>query len=211
MIKGSSQGNLYALVNNAGLFADKKRFSEDGIELTFAVNHIAPFLLTHLLLPALTASAEAKVLTVSSNSHYLTWFDPQHAINPRPYVHLWAYKVSKLSNVLFTAEFNRRNPGSQMRAFAIDPGLVNTDIGLKNNRGIVKFGWSIRQKQGQSVDVPVRTITHLVSDDLGQDDHSLYWKNCRPKAPSPAALNANLARRLWEESCRLCGIENYFA
>lgn len=211
LIREMGHGSLDVLVNNAGIFSARKRFSEDGIELTFAVNHIAPFLLTHLLLPALNASTDARVLTVSSNSHYNTWFDPRRASHPGFYLHIWAYKVSKLSNVLFTAEFNRRNPNQRIRAFAVDPGLVNTEIGAKQNEGLVSFAWRIRQNQGQSAEVPVRTITHLASTELGQQRQYLYWENSQPKAPGKAALDADLARRLWEESCRLCGIVDYFS
>ncbi len=211
LIRKSGQGKLDVLVNNAGIFSARKRFSEDGIELTFAVNHIAPFLLTHCLLPALNASEDARVLTVSSNSHYNTWFNPCRASHPGCYLHIWAYKVSKLSNVLFTAEFNRRNSNQRIRAFAVDPGLVNTEIGAKQNEGLVSFVWRIRQNQGHSTDVPVRTITHLAFTELGQQRQFLYWKNSQPKAPSRAALNTDLASRLWEESCRLSGIGDYFS
>lgn len=210
LLRGTQSGRLDILVNNAGLFSGRKRFSEDGIELTFAVNHIAPFLFTHLLLPALNQSPEARVLTVSSNSHYGTRFDPESASDPKPYLNLWAYKVSKLSNVLFTAEFNRRNPNSSMRAYAVDPGLVNTDIGLKQNEGLVGLVWRVRQRQGHDVEVPVRTITHLVNNNLGDNTQYLYWKNSQPKTPSRAAMDPDFARRLWEKSCRLCGIEDYF-
>lgn len=211
LIRETGKGRLDVLVNNAGVFSAKKRFSEDGIELTFAVNHIAPFLLTHCLLPALNASDDARVLTVSSDSHYNTRFDPRRASHPGIYLHIWAYKVSKLSNVLFTVEFNRRNSYQGLCAFAVDPGLVNTEIGAKQNEGLVSFVWRIRQNQGQNPEVPVRTITHLASAELGQQRLVPYWKNSQPKAPSRAALDPNLARRLWEESCRLCGIEDYFS
>lgn len=210
LLKKNSPPRLDVLVNNAGLVSDKKRFTEDGIELTFAVNHLAPFLLTQQLLPILSASPDSRVITVSSNSHYTTWFNPRNASNPGFYNLLWAYKVSKLSNVLFTAEFNRRNPETRLHAYAVDPGLVNTDIGLKGNNGLVNWFWSLRQKNGTDAEIPVRTILRLASDIRDNLDTHLYWKNRQPTRPSRAALNPDLAKRLWEESCRLCGIVNYF-
>lgn len=211
LVQENSTSHLDVLVNNAGLVSDKKRYTEDGIELTFAVNHLAPFMLTQRLLPVLSASSDSRVITVSSNSHYNTWFNPQRASNPIVYNLLWAYKVSKLSNVLFTAEFNRRNPDTNIHAYAVDPGLVNTDIGLKGNGSLVYWFWSLRQKNGTAAEVPVRTITHLVTEIRGIVDPHLYWKNSQPKLPSRAALNPDLAKRLWEESCRLCEISDYFS
>lgn len=210
-LQKNSTSRLDILINNAGLVSNKKRFTEDGIELTFAVNHLAPFLLTHRLLPSLRMSPDARVITVSSNSHYTTWFNPKRASNPVLYNLLWAYKVSKLSNVLFTAEFNRRNPDAKVHAYAVDPGLVNTDIGLKSNGSLAKWIWSLRQKGGTDAEVPVRTIMRLVSDTRDNLNGYLYWKDSQPRRPSPAAMNPDLASRLWEESCRLCKIADYFA
>ncbi len=211
LIQKNSTACLDILINNAGLVSEKKRFTEDGIELTFAVNHLAPFLLTHRLLPVLTLSPDARIITVSSNSHYNTWFNPKRASNPVLYNLLWAYKVSKLSNVLFTAEFNRRNPDLNIHAYAVDPGLVNTDIGLKSNGILAKWIWSLRQKGGTDAEVPVRTILHLTSESHENLNGYLYWKDSQPKQPSRAAINTELAKRLWEESCRLCKIVDYFA
>lgn len=210
LIQSSPRKCLDVLVNNAGLFSDRKRLTEDGIELTFAVNHLAPFLLTHQLLTVLNASENAKVITVSSKSHYGTWFNPCQAANPPLYIIFWAYKVSKLSNVLFTAEFNRRNPNQEMCAYAVDPGLVNTEIGLKGTSHLVQFGWGVRKKQGTDADLPSQTILNLATRPVEKDRPSIYWKNSQPLSPGRSALNPDLARRLWEESCRLCGIKDYF-
>ena len=131
ILEEEHEGKLDVLVNNAGLSSQKRILTEDGIEQTFAVNHLAVMLLTYLLLPALKKTPGSRVLTVSSNSHYSTWFDPKIEKKPLFYFGLWAYKVSKLSNVLFTQRFNRMMGGTP-QAFAVDPGLVNTDIGLKD-------------------------------------------------------------------------------
>lgn len=206
----AEDGKLDLLVNNAGLYASARKLTEDGLELTFAVNHLAPFLLTHLLLPALERSTDARVLTVSSKSHYRVFFRQPHPQNPRFYLGIWAYAVSKLCNVLFSKEFNRRANRSNLHAWAVDPGLVNTEIGGKDGGYLSRLVWNARQKMGTHAEVPSRTILHLGSAPLDEITPDLYWWNSRPKAPSRLSCDANLARNLWELSCRLCGIDEYF-
>jgi NAD(P)-dependent dehydrogenase (short-subunit alcohol dehydrogenase family) len=199
-------GTLDILVNNAGTFADRYTPTEDGVEMTLAVNHMAPFLLTHELLPLLLAAPSGRVITVSSESHHNTFMDFSYLARPLIYVSLWAYKVSKLANVLYSAEFNRRLAGSSVRAYAVDPGLVNTDIGLKGTSGISQWVWKLRQRSGTGTDLPAQTIAHLCEDRI-EDQEELYWRSSRPGRASRAALNPKTASRLWEISCKLCGIE----
>lgn len=206
----TENGRLDLLINNAGLYSSAKKITEDGIEMTFAVNHLAHFLLTHLLLPVLGRAPDGRVLTVSSNSHYQVFFLQSRPQNPRIYIGIWAYAVSKLSNVLFTAEFNRRVNVDNMHAWAIDPGLVNTEIGSKDGGFLSRLVWRSRQKMGTQAEVPSRTILHLASAPLEEISSALYWMNSNPKAPSRLSRDAGLARDLWELSCRLCGIEEYF-
>ncbi|HNT55049.1 MAG TPA: SDR family NAD(P)-dependent oxidoreductase [Anaerolineaceae bacterium] len=193
---------LDLLVNNAGMIASSLQRTPEGIERTLAVNHLAPFLLTHQLLPWLQAASQARVITTSSESHYRTWINPRRINNPLIYHVLWAYKVSKLENVLFTLEFNRRvNP---TRAYAVDPGLVNTEIGLKGTGPFSRWIWELRRKGGTPAEVPARTIAYLASaEDLTA---APYWYNGAPKQPSRAARSPKTARELWAVSCQLCGI-----
>ncbi|HCS39857.1 MAG TPA: short-chain dehydrogenase [Anaerolineaceae bacterium] len=197
------------LVNNAGMYMGKKVFTEDGIETTFAVNHLAPFLLTHLLLPLLSQSASGRVITVSSDSHYRTSFTPEKAKNPSLFIGLFAYKVSKLSNILFSNEFNRlhaSNTGESVHAFAVDPGLVNTDIGMKETGGLASLVWRSRKNMGVSPEVPSKTILFLADEPGLTISTHIYWHLCKPKQPSVNALNPALAKRLWKESCKLTGL-----
>lgn len=198
--------SLDVLVNNAGVYMGSKEFTEDGIETTFAVNHLAVFLLTTLLLPLLEKSPGSRVITVSSDSHYHTNFNPEKASNPSFFFGLWAYKVSKLSNILFSAEFNRLRHGKAPRAFAVDPGLVNTEIGAKDTGGLAQFVWNSRKKQGVSPKAPSKTILFLAADPSVMTSEEVYWHDSQPKTPSRTSKNLALARRLWLESCRLCSL-----
>lgn len=204
----NSAGKLDVLVNNAGLVTSRFTRTEDGHETVFAVNHLAVFLLTRELQKALNAAPAARVLTVSSKSHRnmrIFWGDVmlRYIFNP-----LLAYKQSKLANVLFTTEFNRRFAGStSMRAFAIDPGLVNTEIGMKNNRGLVYWVWNIRRKQGASPDLPAKTIAMVASEPILDPPDGIYWKNLRAIPPSDYALRPAEAQRLWQLSEHLCGFD----
>ncbi len=198
-------GKLDVLINNAGLSSQKRILTEDGIEQTFAVNHLAVALLTYMLLPALLKTPGSRVLTVSSNSHYKTWFNPAAEKNPTVYFGLWAYKVSKLANVLFTQRFNRMLGGTPP-AFAVDPGLVATDIGLKDPSPLARMIWRGRQKIGDAPEKPVKTLLHLAQTEGLDCLKDPYWRDCAPKQASRAAWNEDLIERVWQESCRLCGI-----
>ncbi|MBA4383187.1 MAG: short-chain dehydrogenase [Anaerolinea sp.] len=200
---------LDVLVNNAGIYMGKKEFTEDNIETTFAVNHLAPFLLTNLLLPLLSKSADGRVITVSSDAHYHTSFIPEKARNPVIFFGLIAYKVSKLSNILFSLEFNRlhaANAVQSVHAFAVDPGLVNTEIGMKKTGGLASLVWRSRKNLGVSPEVPAKTILFLAGDPKVITSSEVYWNSCKPKQPSSNALNGSLAKRLWIESCKLTDV-----
>jgi NAD(P)-dependent dehydrogenase (short-subunit alcohol dehydrogenase family) len=197
---------LDILVNNAGTYSQRKILTEDGIEKTFATNHLAPFLLTHQLLPLLRKSNAGRVITVSSDSHYNMTIDPATINDPGFYVGLLAYARSKLANILFTAEFNHRNTASTLRAFAVDPGLVKTDIALKNQPALSRLIWKVRSSAGVEPSRPACTILYLASEPTIQNSPEIYWCDRQPKRCSYEAVRPDLAVKLWDTSNRLCGL-----
>jgi retinol dehydrogenase 12 len=197
---------LDILVNNAGTYSQQKVLTEDGIEKTFATNHLAPFLLTHKLLPLLKKSSAGRVITVSSDSHYNMAIDPHDVRDPASYLGILAYGKSKLANVLFTTEFNRQHAGNSVHAYAVDPGLVRTDIALKGQPAISRFIWKVRSAAGVDPGKPARSILYLASEPSIQNSPENYWYDNHPKKSSPKAADPILARELWDTSIKLCGI-----
>jgi NAD(P)-dependent dehydrogenase (short-subunit alcohol dehydrogenase family) len=206
-IEADGGGKIDALVNNAGTVSSWYTATEDGYELQFAVNHLAAFRLTFELLPLLRAAPAGRVVTVSSGSRYgarIRWRDVMYRTG---YNTLLAYKQSKLANVLFSAELNRRlGNKSNVRAYAADPGLVRTRIGLKGTSGIERWVWQRRMSGGVSSDEGAQTVVFLATDPALPDSDAVYWKDCQPARPSRHARRPDEAARLWALSERLCGI-----
>ena len=198
---------LDGLLNNAGTFTYWLTLTPEGFEMQWAVNHLASFLLTNTLMPFLQASPMSRVVTVSSASHYgarMNWNDPQLR---RHYSGLQAYGNTKLANILFTRELNRRlGSESTVRAYAADPGLVKTDIGIKGTPGLVSWVWKIRRSGGISAAEAARGILFLLSEPSIQDVPNMYWKHGAPKAESHEAQNCVSAARLWKLSSEMCSL-----
>ncbi|NMC52640.1 MAG: SDR family NAD(P)-dependent oxidoreductase [Chloroflexi bacterium] len=199
--------HLDALVNNAGTFSARLDRSDEGIYRALAVNHLAGFLLTNLLLPSLRAAPFGRVVTVSSASHYRAIFNPKRLNQSLFYNGLWAYKITKLMNVLFTYELNRRESGTSLRAFAVDPGLINTEIGLKDRSWVSRLVWDLRRRGGRPPEVPAQTVLYLCAEEGLQSATEVYWRDLAPKTPSRAARQPGLARDLWQASADLCGLD----
>jgi hypothetical protein len=125
----------------------------------------------------------------------------------RGYNPLRTYKQSKLANVLFTFELNRRlGDASPVRAYAADPGLVNTEIGLKGTTGIARWIWEKRRAKGRRPEEAAATLVFLAVDPSVAGSRAVYWKDCRPTPPSRYARRREEAARLWAISERLCGL-----
>ncbi len=200
--------HIDVLINNAGTVSSWYISTVDGFELQFAVNHLASFRLTYELLPLLARSPEGTVIVISSGSHYRTKIHWKDVMLRKHYNCLQAYKQTKLANVLFAAELNRRlvSVGSTIRAFAVDPGLVNTDIGLKGTGGIVKKIWKMRSKSGTSAEQPAQTIAWLAAESDARKTDEVYWKDKSPLNPSRYSRRPDVGKRFWELSERMCAI-----
>lgn len=198
-------GALHLLVNNAGAFFSDRRPTVDGLERTFALNHLAPFLLTHLLEDLLVASAPARVVTTSSGAHlggHMAFDDLQ---GEKRWSGFKAYSQSKLANVLFTAELARRLEGRGVTATCLHPGVVATGFGMESGGFMSRFV-KLAQVFMLSPQEGARTLVHLATSPQVEGKTGTYWQRCREKTPSKEARDPDVARRLWEVSAELVGI-----
>lgn len=199
------------LINNAAVWYSQFGLTEDHIERMFAVNHLAGFLLTHLLTGGLKRAGRARVINVASNSHFNGKIHFDNLNLAGHYHGLRAYRQSKLANVLFTYEFARRNPGIGIAIHAVHPGLVNTDIGIRHTNPFHRLAWRLRRSTGSSPEEGAATTVFLASAPEGGSMTPRYWSDCLPRLSSARSHNADDAARLWDASERLCGIRDYFS
>jgi retinol dehydrogenase 12 len=194
---------LDVLINNAGIAWRAGGTTRQGFELFFGVNHLGPFLLTNLLLPALLAAPAGRVVNVSSMAHYEA-ADIDWAALRRPTVHRLGrpeYCVSKLCNILHAKELARRYASTSLRSFALHPGVVASGVwrGMPLlERWSTLLLWLVRGKL-ISNEGGARTSLHCAID-ASPADSGLYFDACRPVTPSKLALDPVLARTLWERS-----------
>jgi NAD(P)-dependent dehydrogenase (short-subunit alcohol dehydrogenase family) len=197
---------LDVLVNNAGAIFERREETEDGIERTFAVNHLAPFLLTNLLLDVILASAPARVVTVSSVGHRSGRLDFEDLHSARGYDANRAYAESKLANVLFTYELARRLEGTGVTANAADPGMARTSIGTNNKSVRAYLQLLAHRAMAGSVERGARTSIYLASSPAVEGVSGAYFADCEQVASSPASYDEAVARRLWRVSEELTGL-----
>jgi NAD(P)-dependent dehydrogenase (short-subunit alcohol dehydrogenase family) len=196
---------LHVLLNNAGLMMDRRTETADGIETCFAVNHLAPFLLTNLLLGRLRESASARVVTVSSVAHRmagrfdLAWTQPGARYRP-----FHAYAASKLCNVLFTRELARRLEGTGVTATCVHPGNVATRFG-QNTEGFFNWGTRLIERFRRTPEKGAETLVWLCTAPVTGTSGG-YFVDLRERRPGRNALDDLAARRLWEDSARLVGL-----
>ena len=200
----SAHDRIDVLVNNAGLFSPKYRLSADGFELTFAVNHLAPFLLTNLLLDRLLASAPARIVTVASEAHRGQRIDIGDLTRPRDWTMMKAYGRSKLCNILFTRELASRVDPSKVVATCLHPGMVATGIGQRG--GLVGLGWRLMKPFMIGPEQGAETPVFLAALPDPTPFHGRYVIRKAVEEPDAAAQDNNLAHRLWDESARLAGL-----
>jgi retinol dehydrogenase-12 len=187
---------LHLLINNGGV-AGKRGLTADGFELTFGTNHLGHFLLTELLLPRLKESAPARIVTVASRAHARVKTIPFAALrSTTSLTGLPEYGVSKLANVLFSAELARRLEGSGVTTYALHPGVVATDVWRHVPafvRGLIKLGMS-------SPEDGARTTLYCATAPETANQSGRYYDAQKEKEPSKVAHDIELARALWSKS-----------
>jgi retinol dehydrogenase 12 len=193
------------LVNNAGLVVAKRQLTPDGLELTMAVNHLAPFLLTNLLRPKLEASALARVVTVSSIAHRGAMLSLEDLQSERRYLAMLAYANSKLANVLFTRELARRLDGSGVTANCLHPGTVHSRFGHTGALWL-RLGLAIGGGMLRTPESGARTVVYLANSPEVTAQTGGYYVNCKLRRPSRQARDDHRARELWDISARLTGL-----
>src|SRR5215470_15194758 len=193
------------LINNAGLVLGEHRVTKDGFEHVFAVNHLAPFLLTNLLLPKLTGSAPARVVTVTSDAHSAAKLD----LDDPNLEHGWdswrSYANTKLANILFTRELARRLHGTGVTANCAHPGVVRTGFG-REARPLLRLGVTLARPFLLSPERGADTIVYLASSPDVADETGGYYVRRQHREPSAAARDDAAARKLWQISEELTGL-----
>ena len=187
---------LDVLINNAGVIVHRRRVTEDGLEYTFAVDHLAAFLLTNLLLDRLVESAPARVITVSSAVHRSGLLDFDDLQSERHFRGGAAYAAAKLANVLFAFELAERLLGKGVTSNCLHPGAVNTRL--------LRHGWLV--PFGAPSSLGARTSVYLAGAPVLEDVSGAYFHGRRRLTPSAAAFDAEIRSRLWDESARLSGL-----
>eukprot|EP00058_Branchiostoma_floridae_P027906 XP_002613397.1 hypothetical protein BRAFLDRAFT_118764 [Branchiostoma floridae] len=208
------ESRLDILINNAGIMACPQWKTEDGFEMQFGTNHLGHFLLTNLLLDKLKKSAPSRVVNVSSGAH------EQGAINfddinlERTYTPWGAYGQSKLANVLFTKELDRKLKDSGVTTYSLHPGVINTELSRNMDAA---FGWGFTLLSpvlsaavrlfGKSVQQGAQTTIHCAVTEGLEGFSGQYFADCAPKVPSKKAQDDETARRLWEISEQMVGLK----
>ena len=197
---------IHVLVNNAGVFNLRRETTSDGIETVFAVNHLAYYLLTRLLLARLEASAAARIVNVASAAHRSARLDFGDLENERGYRAMSVYGQSKLANLLFTYELARRLEGTKVTANTLHPGAVGTGLGRNNGRFAIVLSRLLRPLL-RTPERGAETSIYLAASPKVEGVNGKYFADCRETASSPASLDPADARRLWDVSARLTGLE----
>ena len=191
------------LVNNAGLITPRRQVTDEGHEMILAVNHLAPFVLTTALEPALRAGMPSRVVNVGSTASDRASLKLDDLEGARSWNPLAAYGRSKLALMMATFERARRLEGTGVAVNVVHPGLVATEIGLVP--GPIGWGWTALRPFMMTPERGAVTPLHLALSPLVEGETGKYWKRSRPARPNRQALDTTLVRQLWRETERLIG------
>lgn len=198
---------LHVLINNAGLVSIQRKLTQNGNEITFQVNYLAPFLLTNLLLDELKTSAPSRIVNVSSISHYSGNLDFNNLTLEKRYGVMRAYSESKLALVMFTRELAKRLKGSGVTAYSLHPGTVGTNI-WSRPAGPFGFIMKIPKLFMRTPKKGAETIVYLATEPVIEGQSGEYFDDKRMRRSAKDSYDEEKARKLWEISAKLCGLEN---
>ncbi|MCG3173846.1 MAG: hypothetical protein GMKNLPBB_02053 [Myxococcota bacterium] len=197
---------LHVLVNNAGLMLSKRELTPKGVEMTLAINHLGYFITTLRLLDLLKQSAPSRIVCVASRAHYRGRLDFDNLSLERGFSAMRAYTQSKLANVLFASGLARRLEGSGVAVNSLHPGVVATEF-TGEAGWIWRLGWKLGRPFMITPEEGARTSIYLATSPEVEGKTGLYWDKCKPKTPSRAARDPELAKRLWDWSVQQTGLD----
>jgi NAD(P)-dependent dehydrogenase (short-subunit alcohol dehydrogenase family) len=201
----AAEPRIDVLINNAGAIFGSRQVTSDGLELTFATNHMAYFVVTHGLRDRLMAAAPARVINTSSDAHRREKLDFSDLQSANSYSGFKVYCRSKLANILYTRELARRLAGTGVTANSLHPGFVATRFGDQSG-GLLSFIFRLAKKFAISPEEGAETIVYLASSNEVANVTGKYFNQCRETTPTREAQDDNAARRLWQETEKLAGV-----
>jgi NAD(P)-dependent dehydrogenase (short-subunit alcohol dehydrogenase family) len=202
----STYPRLDVLLNNVGGFWAHRHTTADGLEHTFALNHLAPFLLTGLLMQRLVASAPARVVTVSSGAQAMGKIDFEDLMGERRYSGQQAYNQSKLANVMFTYELARRVDGTGVTATVLHPGMTSTAFSAEDPARVMAPIVFVLRPFMRSPERGAATSVYLASSPEVEGVNGTYFVDRKPKRSSKSSYDTATAARLWQTSADLVGL-----
>jgi NAD(P)-dependent dehydrogenase (short-subunit alcohol dehydrogenase family) len=197
---------LHVLINNAGLGNTKRLMSEDRVEMVFAVNHLAYFLLTMLLLDRIKQSAPARIVNVASEAHRFGSINFDDPGGEQRFRTISAYSQSKLANILFSYELARRLAETGVTVNCLHPGGIASGL-WTNNGPLAQFMMKVGRLVLKTPEQGARTTIYLASSPEVEGVTGKYYSNCNEKTSSRESYDLNIARRLWDVSARMTGVD----
>ena len=198
--------HLHVLINNAGAAFPERRETVDGLEMTFAVNYLAPFLLTNLLLDGLKASVPARIVNVSSGSHKAGYIKLDNLQSKNPYRSMRVYGQAKLALVLFTYELARCLEGTGVTVNCLHPGFVATNFGQRDVGPAFRLLVKLIGSFGTSPEKGAKTSIYLASSPEVEGVTGKYFVKSIPKRSAAISYDESLQRQLWEQSAKLVNL-----
>lgn len=200
----AEEPQIDGLINNAGAVFGARQETRDGLEQTFALNHMSYFVIANLLLPRLKSGA--RIVSTASGAHRRAVLDFDDLQSRKNYSGFQVYSRSKLCNILFTRELARRIAGSGVTANCLHPGFVATRFGDQSG-GLLSIGvWAAKRLTAISKEEGAKTLVYLAASENVAQVNGAYFYECKIDMPSPAARDDRAAKRLWDMSAEISGV-----